>query len=123
MILQRLYLSIYNTDLIYGEIKGAYNAMKEILKLSEKGKRRIDIGLKMFAEINMNALEGKITVSQAKKELEKLAVEYPEVFLIDRESIGDPEKSCKGYIHRLEYAINRYDVKYPYYNMQRCDDL
>lgn len=123
MIIARLYLSIYNTDLIYGEINGAYKAMKKLEKISEKKKTRIYEGLKMFAEINIDALEGKITISEAKRKLEDLSIKYPEIFLIDRNDTGTVEKSLKGYIHRLEYAINRYDVKYPYFNMQRCDDL
>ncbi|MDP8011949.1 MAG: hypothetical protein ACP5F1_00960 [Thermoplasmata archaeon] len=123
MILARLYLSIYNTDLIYGEIKGAYNAMVKIKKISEKKNSKIYNGLKKFAEINIQALEGKITISQAKKELENLSVEFPEVFLLDRLGTGSVQRSLNGYIHRLEYSINRYDIKYPYFNMQRCDDL
>jgi len=123
MILVRLYISIYNTDLIYGEINGAYKAMKRLYNISEKGRSSIYEGLKKFAEINLNALEGKISISQAKKELEELSKSHPEIFLIDREGTGSVEKSLKGYMHRLEYSINRYDIKYPYFNMQRCDDL
>ncbi|MGC8663549.1 MAG: hypothetical protein ACP5SF_03270 [Thermoplasmata archaeon] len=123
MILARMYLSVYNTDLIYGEIEGAYRSMLKIKNLAEKKKSKIYEGLGKFASINLNALSGKITISQAKKELENLAISYPEVFLIDRNGIGTVEKSLNGYLQRLEYSINRYDVKYPYYNMQRCDDL
>jgi len=121
MILLRLYLSILNTDLIYGDIKSAHRALEKILKISEKSNELEGFG--EFAKIHIDALDGKITVNEAKRRLKELSKKHPEVFLLDRENTGSVEKSLNGYMYRLEYSINRYDVRYPYFNMQRCDDL
>ncbi len=121
MILLRLYMSILNTDLIYGDIKSAHKALEKILKISEN-KSKME-GFREFARIQIDALDGKITVNEAKRRLKELSLNHPEVFMLDRENTGSVKKSLNGYIYRLEYSINRYDVMYPKFNMQRCDDL
>ncbi|MEL9998713.1 MAG: hypothetical protein QXG55_04585 [Thermoplasmata archaeon] len=120
MIMELFYISMLNTTLIYGEINETYKCLKKMKKLYGN---RIREGLSKLAEIHIEALEQKISICEAKEKILELAKEYPESFLLNRENIGDAKKSAYGYIHRLEYAINRYDVKYPYFNMQRCDDL
>ncbi|MCI4434106.1 MAG: hypothetical protein RXP30_00705 [Thermoplasmata archaeon] len=120
MITERLYISLLNTTLIYGEINESYRALEKLSKLRGN---RLREGIYIFARIHMDALEQRITIKEAKERLIALSKDYPEIFMLDREYTGDVNKSVNGYIHRLEYAINRYDIKYPYYNMQRCDDL
>ncbi len=121
MILLRIYQSILNTNLIYGDIKSAHRALEKIFKISQKNNELEGFG--EFSKIHIDALDGKITVNEAKKRLRDLSLKHPEVFLLDRDNTGSVEKSLNAYIHRLEYSINRYDVHYPYFNMQRCDDL
>ncbi len=120
MIMERLYISLLNTTMIYGEINESYAALKKMQRMQGN---RLREGLSKLAEIHMDALEQRITICEAKEKILRLSDEYPEVFLLDRENTGDAKKSALGYIHRLEYAINRYDIKYPHFNMQRCDDL
>ncbi|HEU12832.1 MAG TPA: hypothetical protein ENO35_01940 [Euryarchaeota archaeon] len=120
MIMERLYLSLLNTALIYGEVDEAY---RSLMKLSLLRGNRLREGISKLAQIHIDALEHKITLKQAKEKILSLSGEYPEVFMLDREFTGDATRSAYGYIHRLEYSVNRYDIKYPYYNMQRCDDL
>ncbi len=118
------YLTIYDTELINGDIKKAYNALKKIERYARKnsGSKYAD-GAYKFAEINIKVLERKMDMSVARSELLSIAETYPDFYLYNKVEIEDPKVAAMAYIFRLEYALNRYDPAYPAFNMQRCDDL
>lgn len=118
------YLTIYDTELINGDIKKAYNALKKIEKYARRRQgSKYDDGAYKFAEINMKVLERKMEMSQARAELLSIADTYPDFYLYNKFDITDPKRVAMAYIFRLEYSLNRYDPAYPAFNMQRCDDL
>jgi hypothetical protein len=118
------YLTIYDTELINGDIKKAYAALKKIERYAKKtrGSKYAD-GAYKFAEINMKVLERKMDMSTARSELLNIAETYPDFYLYNKLEIEDPKVAAMAYIFRLEYSLNRYDPEYPTFNMQRCDDL
>ncbi|MGC8496759.1 MAG: hypothetical protein ACP5NL_01985 [Thermoplasmata archaeon] len=118
------YLTIYDTELINGDIKKAYNALKKIEKYARKNRgSKYSDGANKFAEINMKVLERKMDMSVARAELLSIAETYPDFYLYNKIEIEDPKVAAMAYIFRLEYSLNRYDPAYPAFNMQRCDDL
>jgi hypothetical protein len=118
------YLAIYDTELINGDIKKAYEALVKIKSSAEKrkGSKYADGAVK-FAEINMQVLERKMDMSTARAELLSIAETYPDFYLYNKLDIEDPKRAALAYLFRLEYSLNRYDPNYPAFNMQRCDDL
>ncbi|MGC8610176.1 MAG: hypothetical protein ACP5LM_02350 [Thermoplasmata archaeon] len=121
-MIEDIYIEIFLTDILFGDVKSAYNAIK---KLSEKRMhRKVEYdGYLLLADYIIKVLENKISIKEFKKRILELSEKYPEIFMKDREETGDPKKFAYSIIHKVEYAINRYDIEYPYYNMQRCDDL
>lgn len=118
------YLAIYDTELINGDIKKAYNALKKIKNIAEKsrGSKYAD-GAYKFAEINMKVLGRKMDMNTARSELLSIAETDPDFYLYNKLEIEDPKRVALAYIFRLEYSLNRYDPNYPAFNMQRCNDL
>ncbi|MGC8584987.1 MAG: hypothetical protein ACP5RZ_03745 [Thermoplasmata archaeon] len=124
-MIEDLYLETFLTDIIYGEVKNAYRSMQKLKKYAEKRKnrnRRYE-GYGKLADCIIDVMENRISMKEFKKRVMDLSEKYPEIFLKDREETGNSMKFAYSIIHKVEYAINRYDIEYPKYNMQRCDDL
>lgn len=67
-------------------------------------------------------IEGKKSIAEFKKEIREIEECYPEYFQRGRRDIGTSKDNVNAIIHRTEYMINRYDVRYPSYDRRRCDD-
>lgn len=94
--------------------------LKKIAK-SEYDKRMAEANTRMN-RIIMSVLRREIEIEEFKEKLWELEKEYPEFFARGKRDIGVPEETVRAIIHKVEYMVNRYDVKYPFYDMHRCND-
>ncbi len=70
----------------------------------------------------LGAIKGEIDMREFKKRMLKLEEKFSDVFCRTRRDIGTSKEAADGIIYRMEYMINRYDVKYPDYDSHRCND-
>lgn len=117
-------------EAIYGDIDFVIKSFEKNLRYGEKlkkiAKKQGDIEM-AEATIQTNSLiiatlKGEKSINEFKKEIWEIEKRYPEVFKRGRRDIGTSEDAVKAIIHRIEYMINRYDVRYPSYDMHRCND-
>ncbi len=110
-------------DLVASFIEKSLNYAK---KLKESARDEYDEKI-ANAAIEMNELilavmKREILVEDFKDKLWEVEKKYPEFFARGHRDIGTPEEAVRAIIHRIEYMVNRYDVKYPFYDMHRCND-
>jgi hypothetical protein len=116
--------------MIYGDLDLVVSVLKKSLSYGEKlkriAKKKEDIDMAeatiQTAKAILAAVKGEKSIDDFKKEMWELEKLYPEVFQRGRRDIGTSEDNVKAIIHRVEYMINRYDVKYPSYDRHRCND-
>lgn len=73
-------------------------------------------------QLYLSTMRGETSIPEFKERIWELEQRYPEVFKRGRIDIGTPEDAVRAIIFRVEYMINRYDVKYPSYDMHKSDD-
>ncbi|HDM36097.1 MAG TPA: hypothetical protein ENG09_02415 [Candidatus Syntrophoarchaeum butanivorans] len=129
----RLMITYYNGwaefESIYGDIDLVVRYLKRALKYAEKLKGVASTEYdKQVAEANirknrliLSLFEDKISLSEFKAGMMELE-RYPLAFARGREDIGTAKEAIEGTIHRIEYTYDRYDVRYPVYDMHRCGD-
>jgi len=117
-------------ETIYGDINLVVGVLKKSLEYGEKlkkiAKSSEDVAM-ANAVIQTNSLllatiEGKKSIAEFKKEILEIEKRYPEYFQKGRRDIGTSKDNVNAIIHRIEYMINRYDVRYPNYDRHRCND-
>jgi hypothetical protein len=117
-------------EMIYGDVdlvvKVLQNAIKygEKLKAIAKSPEDIDMADAAIKTNNatLAAIKGEISIDDFKKRMWELEKRYPSYFQRGRRDIGTSKENVNAIIHRVEYMINRYDVKYPQYDRHRCND-
>jgi|Deesub1362A_J573_1020465.scaffolds.fasta_scaffold00057_34 ribosome-binding protein aMBF1 (putative translation factor) len=117
-------------ETIYGDVDLVVNVLQNCVKYGEKlksiAKRKEDEDMANAAiESNtamLSAIKGEISVAEFKKKMWELEERYPEYFQRGRRDIGTSKDNVKAIIHRIEYMIDRYDVRYPSYDRHRCND-
>lgn len=117
-------------ETIYGDVELVVVTLKKSLYYAEKlkkiAKSSEDVAM-AEAAVQTNSLllatiEGKKSIAEFKKEIREIEECYPEYFQRGRRDIGTSKDNVNAIIHRTEYMINRYDVRYPSYDRRRCDD-
>jgi len=75
----------------------------------------------------LSTMRGETSISQFKERIWELERKHPEVFKRGRIDSGTPEGAIGSIVFRVVYRINRYDVRYPRFDMHksndRCGDL
>ena len=129
----RLMIAYYNGwaefESTYGDIDLVVRYIKRALKYAEKLKNVASSDQDVqVAEANirknrliLSLFEGKISVSAFKGGMRKIE-EYPLAFIRGREDIGSAKDAIEATIHRIEYTYDRYDIKYPNFDMHRSGD-
>jgi ribosome-binding protein aMBF1 (putative translation factor) len=117
-------------ETIYGDVDLVVRVLENAIRYGEKLKaiatRKEDEDM-AEATIRSNkailaAVKGEMSIEDFKKEMWALEERYPEVFQRGRRDIGTSKENVQAIIHRVEYMINRYDVKYPSYDRHRSND-
>lgn len=117
-------------ETIYGDIELVVATLKKSLHYGEKlkkiAKSSADAAM-ADAVIQTNSLllatiEGKKSLAEFKREIREIEKRYPEYFQRGRRDIGTSKDNVNAIIHRVEYMMNRYDVRYPSYDRHRCND-
>ncbi len=125
-----LYNFLAQVESIHGDVDLFVRLVEKSINYSEKLKKiaKSEYDKKM-AEANtrmnriiMSVLRREIEIEEFKEKLWELEKEYPEFFARGKRDIGVPEETVRAIIHKVEYMVNRYDVKYPFYDMHRCND-
>lgn len=117
-------------ETIYGDIDLILGVLKKSLEYGEKLKKiarssedaAVAEAVIEMARLILDTLEGKKSVAEFKKEIREIEKRYPEYFQRGRRDIGTSKDNVNAIIHRVEYMINRYDVRYPNYDRHRCND-
>jgi len=119
-----------NTEALYGEFdivakelsKGIRYAGK--LKRIAKSQRDLDVAEAALQtnSLILATLRGEKTPEELRKGMWEIEAKYPSYFLRGRRDIGTSKDAVAAIIHRFEYAADRYDAKYPSYDMHRCND-
>lgn len=117
-------------EMIYGDVELVVATLKKSLEYGEKLKKiakSSEDAATADAVIQTNSLllatiEGKKSIAEFKKEIREIERKYPPYFQRGRRDIGTSKDNVNAMIHRVEYMINRYDVRYPNYDRHRCND-
>lgn len=117
-------------ETIHGDIELVVGLLKENLGYAEKLKKiaRVKEDIEMAdattktSNAMLDAMKGKNGIREFKSVMLSLAEEYPAFFERGRRDIGTSKEAVNAIIHRIEYMINRYDVKYPDFDQHRCND-
>ncbi|MHC1566856.1 MAG: hypothetical protein ACXQS7_01700 [Candidatus Syntropharchaeia archaeon] len=115
---------------IYGDIDLVVSTIERGLRRAEKlkniAKSRYDMNFAEAAirtnKLLLETIRNEKSIDQFKEEIWEIEKEYPEFFKRGRIDIGTPEEAVRAIIHRTEYMVDRYDVRYPMYDMHRCGD-
>ncbi len=118
-------------ETIYGDIDLILGVLKKSLEYGEKLKKiarssedaAVAEAAIKTARLILDTIEGKKSVAEFKKEIREIEKRYPEYFQRGRRDIGTSKDNVNAIIHRVEYMINRYDVRYPNYDRHRCNDV
>ncbi|MEA1944458.1 MAG: hypothetical protein U9N07_03865 [Euryarchaeota archaeon] len=73
-------------------------------------------------DLFISTMEGRTSMKEFKDRIWELEQRYPEVFKRGRIDSGTPEGAVEAIIFRVEYMINRYDVRYPSFDMHKSND-
>ena len=73
-------------------------------------------------DLFISTMEGRTSIKGFKERIWELEHTYPEVFKRGRIDSGTSEGAVQAIIFRVEYMINRYDVKYPSFDMHKSND-
>jgi hypothetical protein len=125
-----LYNTRYNFEMIHGEMDVVVCHLNNGLRIAESlsaiAKSQWDRDVAECTiktnRLILDTLKGKTGIGDFKRQIQALEKQYPEVFKRGRRDIGTSEEAVRGIMLRLEYAADRYDVRYPYYNSQRSGD-
>ena len=117
-------------ETIYGDVDLVVSLLEKNLRYGEKLKKiadeeeDIEMANVTIRSSNamLDAIRGKKGIEEFKKEMLELEKKYPGVFMRSRRDIGTPKEAVQAIIHRIEYMINRYEVKYPEYDQHRSND-
>lgn len=117
-------------ETIYGDVGLVVSLLEKNLRYGEKlkriAKKKEDIEMADATIQTSNAIlatiKGEKSIEEFKKEMLEIEKKYPGVFMRSRRDIGTPKEAVQAIIHRIEYMINRYEVKYPEYDQHRCND-
>ncbi len=114
-------------ETIYGDIELVVGLLKENRGYAEKLKKIAKVkGDIEMADATIKTSNAMLDAMNGKKGFKSvmlsLAEEYPAFFERGRRDIGTSEDAVNAIIHRIEYMINRYDVKYPDFDQHRCND-
>jgi len=85
------------------------------LKAIAKAEEDVDMADCTLAtnDLFLSTMRGETSIPQFKDRIWELERRYPEVFKRGRIDSGTPEGAVEAIIFRVEYMINRYDVRYP----------
>ena len=117
-------------ETIYGDIDLVASLLEKNLRYGEKLKEIADEDedIEMAeatiqtSNIILATMKGEKGIEDFKKEMIDIERKYPKVFMRSRRDIGTSEEAVRAIIHRIEYMINRYEVKYPEYDQHRSND-
>ena len=117
-------------ETIYGDIDLVASLLEKNLRYGEKLKEIADEDedIEMAeatiqtSNIILATMKGEKGIEDFKKEMMDIERKYPKVFMRSRRDIGTSEEAVRAIIHRIEYMINRYEVKYPEYDQHRSND-
>ncbi len=117
-------------EIIYGDIELVVGLLEKNLRYGEKlkkiAKEEDDTEMAnatiQTSNAILDAMKGRKSIEEFKKEMLELEKKYPEVFRRGRRDIGTSKEAVHAIIYRVEYMINRYDVKYPEYDQHRSKD-
>ena len=117
-------------ETIYVDIDLVASLLEENLRYGEKLKeiadKEGDIEMAeatiQTSNIILATMKGEKGIEDFKKEMIELEKTYSKVFMRSRRDIGTSEEAVRAIIHRIEYMINRYEVKYPEYDQHRSND-
>jgi len=125
-----IYHFLAQVESIHGDVDLVVSYIEKCLsyarKLKESARDEYDekmanAVIEMY-ELVLSTMRREILVEDFKEKMWELEKKYPEFFDRGHRDIGKPEESVRAIIHRIEYMVNRYDVKYPFYDMHRCND-
>ncbi len=118
-------------EIIYGDIELVVGLLEKNLRYGEKlkkiAKEEDDTEMAnatiQTSNAILDAMKGRKSIEEFKKEMLELEKKYPEVFRRGRRDTGTSKEAVHAIIYRVEYMINRYDVKYPEYDRHRSNDI
>lgn len=117
-------------ETIYGDVDLVAGLLEENLRYGEKLKKiaKTEGDIEMAdatiqtSNVILATMKGEKGIEEFKKEMLDIERRYPKVFLRSRRDIGTSEEAVRAIIHRIEYMVNRYEVKYPEHDQHRCND-
>ncbi len=117
-------------ETVYGDMELVYQTIERSSKWASRLKEiatseeDVDMSDCTLAtnELFLSTMHGETSISQFKDRIWELERRYPEVFKRGRIDSGTPEGAVKAIIFRVEYMINRYDVRYPSFDMHKSND-
>jgi len=117
-------------ETIYGDVDLVAGLLEKNLRYGEKLKKiaKTEGDIEMAdatiqtSNVILATMKGEKGIEEFKKEMLDIERRYPKVFLRSRRDIGTSEEAVRAIIHRIEYMVNRYEVKYPEYDQHRCND-
>lgn len=117
-------------ETVYGDVELVVGLLEKNLRYGEKLKKiaKGEYDTEMAnatiqtSKAILDAIKGRKSIEEFKKEMLELEKKYSDVFRRGRGDIGTSKEAVHAIIYRVEYMINRYDVKYPEYDRHRCND-
>lgn len=117
-------------ETIYGDVDLVAGLLEKNLRYGEKLKKiaKTEGDIEMAdatiqtSNVILATMKGEKGIEEFKKEMLDIERRYPRVFLRSRRDIGTSEEAVRAIIHRIEYMVNRYEVKYPEYDQHRSND-
>jgi hypothetical protein len=117
-------------ETVYGDMELVYHTIERStkwasrLKVIAKEEEDVDMADCTLAtnDLFLTTMRGETSIKEFKDRIWELERRYPEVFKRGRIDSGTPEGAVEAIIFRVEYMINRYDVRYPSFDMHKSND-
>ena len=117
-------------ETVYGDMDLVYHTIERSskwasrLKAIAEAEEDVDMADCTLAtnDLFLSTMRGETSIPQFKDKIWELERRYPEVFKRGRIDSGTPEGAVEAIIFRVEYMINRYDVRYPSFDMHKSND-